>query len=166
MRLSLFSRESEDSNGLKEMLAQVIPESKVRTSPREQTKDLKDALDSIRPVSRGKVLGGEAQTFLECSECKKMTCPACCGVCPVTECCKTLCRKCKRGDPWGPCRVHNKTYSRSSEESRPSTDEGRSMSPLSPSAQALRLQWLADLDERYAEDEKMGKPRAFWQRRS
>jgi hypothetical protein len=35
---------------------------------------------------------------------------------------------------------------------------------MSPSTEALREQLLIELEERYAEEEKMGKPRAFWHR--
>jgi hypothetical protein len=103
LRLSLFSKESEDNNGLKEMLAELIKDIKLRPNPKEDTKDLKDTLEALFPRSDGVVLGGETQTFLQCTECKKMTCPNCCGICPIEGCYDTLCRKCKGGDPWSPC---------------------------------------------------------------
>jgi hypothetical protein len=106
MRLSLFSKESEEENGLKEMLAEVIPDEKVRPNPKNLTKELKDALGALFPCVDGEVLEGETATFLMCTGCEKMVCPGCCGMCPEKGCTAMLCRKCCNGDLWAPCKGH------------------------------------------------------------
>jgi hypothetical protein len=134
-----------------------LPEEKVQE--RQRTFELKQAIETLYPVSI------EEPTFLQCTDCKKMTCPNCCGICPIEGCHDTECRKCKKGDAWNPCSLHEKEGTPNNgvgSNSKGSSEEISSMSPMSPQALALRQVCLDSLEETYAREEMKGAPPAFW----
>lgn len=134
----------------------ILPQDRVEA--RENTHELKQAIERVDFV------GVEEPTFLQCTDCKKMTCPNCCGICPIEGCRDTECRKCKKGDPWNPCSLHetaecptHRVGSKLNESAR-----GTGSTPMSLEALALRKEWIEKLEEHYAREEMKGAPPAFW----
>jgi hypothetical protein len=53
--------------------------------------------------------GKEVPTFLQCTNgggCGRYVCPECIGICPLSICRDTQCRRCKK-DPWAICEFHD-----------------------------------------------------------
>lgn len=124
---------------------------------REHTAEVLGLIEKLYPVPK------EDPTFLQCTECKKMTCPDCCGICPIEGCGDTECRKCKTGDAWNPCSWHEKQEDfEGSFESKACTEGIDSTSPMNPLAIELRKAWIDGLEASYLKEEKKGGTPAFW----
>lgn len=65
-----------------------------------------EAYKRIVDISTVFPYGKEVPTFLECTTCKKLVCPDCCGMCPIEGCEDLECRRCKAPDPWTECSWH------------------------------------------------------------
>lgn len=64
-----------------------------------------DAMKKVVDITTVFPYGKEAPTFIQCTSCKELVCPDCCGICPHETCGDTQCRRCKT-DPWMECGWH------------------------------------------------------------
>ncbi|KAL8740966.1 MAG: hypothetical protein Q9190_006379 [Brigantiaea leucoxantha] len=83
----------------------------VQMAPEEFTKGQEmQAKDLFQSITEWSTHPPDLATFMECTECHKLVCPDCIGICPVDLCHNRLCRVCRpnsKGEAnWDPCIWH------------------------------------------------------------
>ena len=75
-----------------------------KTSPSDSDAQ-ENAQAILNEINQLIAVGKDEPTFLECTECHKLVCPECCGVCPVLLCSDRTCVVCNV-DSWMKCNWH------------------------------------------------------------